>query len=134
MSSFDEIDEDIMYDEKRPILHKLLEVTGFIPTSPRGIIVGKLAKQYKNMKKGTMVYLKYHKEFHVFVFDLYETNIHVSRLESVEHILFDDVIDLSNHLKQFQIKEDRYLYLKEEISQGSEYIFDKAFFDSNSKI
>lgn len=113
MISYDELDDEIMFNDNAPECHKLLELSKLTEDMSKGKCIGKLAQEYNGYKKGTLIYFSFHKEFGYYVFSLYKITNRLNEFTPIEHLTFDDRNDLKKHISQIKIKEDKYYYVSE---------------------
>lgn len=114
MKSYDDLNDDIMFNENAPECHKLMELSKLAENMSKGKCIGKLAKEYKGYKKGSLIYFSFHKEFGYYVFSLYKITNRLNEFKPIEHITFDDRLDFEEHLNQIKVKEDKYYYVSEQ--------------------
>lgn len=118
MKSYDDLNDDIMFNENAPECHKLMELSKLAENMSKGKCIGKLVKEYKGYKIGSLIYFSFHKEFGYYVFSLYKITNRLNEFKPIEHITFDDRLDFEEHLNQIKVREDKYYYVSEQSQEG----------------
>jgi len=118
MISYDDLDDDIMFNENAPECHKLMELSKLTENMSKGKCIGKLVNEYKGYKKGSLIYYSFHNEFGYQVFSLYKITNRLNEFTPIEHLTFESRNDLKKHLNQIKVREDKYYYVSEERLEG----------------
>lgn len=118
MISYDELDDEIMFNDNAPECHKLMELSKLTEDMSKGKCIGRLAQEYREYKKGSLVYFSFHREFGYHVFSLYKITNRLNEFTPIEHLTFESRNDLKKHLNQIKVREDKYYYVSEERLDG----------------